>query len=128
MGYKELKIWEKGVELAELIFEVTSKFPSSERFGIADQMKRSAVSVPSNIAEGKGRNSRKEFIQFLSITRGSLNELETQCEIAKRARLINEKDLVKIFELTTNIRYGLNALIRKLRTPQKDKKALLDDE
>jgi four helix bundle protein len=62
MGYKELRVWEKGVDLAELIFEITRKFPVSEKFGIADQMKRSAVSVPSNIAEGKGRNSKKEFI------------------------------------------------------------------
>jgi four helix bundle protein len=62
MGFKELRVWEKGDDLAELIFEVTSKFPSSVRFGIANQMKRSAVSVPSNIAEGKGRNSKKEFI------------------------------------------------------------------
>lgn len=126
MGYKELRVWEKGVDLAELIFEITSKFPNSEKFGIADQMKRSAVSVPSNIAEGKGRNSLKEFIQFLSITRGSLNELETQCEIAKRAGLIDKEDLVKVFELSTNIRYGLNALIRKLRSPQKDKKTILN--
>ncbi|MFW6120977.1 MAG: four helix bundle protein [Petrotogales bacterium] len=122
MGYQELRVWQKGVDLATLIFEITSRFPNSEKYGIADQMKRSAVSIPSNIAEGKGRNSKKEFIQFLSVARGSLNELETQCEIAKRAKLIDEDQLTKVHEIIKTIRYGMNALMRRIREPKQTKK------
>jgi len=77
-----LKVWQEAMELARVVYRVTGGFPSDERFGLTAQMRRSAVSVPSNIAEGCGRASRKELIQFLYIARGSLSELETQARLS----------------------------------------------
>lgn len=88
--YKKLKIWQKSVELAVKVYEVTQKFPKSELFGLTAQARRSAVSIASNIAEGAGRSSRKEFGNFLSISNGSACELITQLEIANRVNLLND--------------------------------------
>ena len=76
--YKDLLIWQKGMALAKLVYQVTQKFPSEERYGLTSQLRRAAVSVPSNIAEGQARRGTNEFLQFLSIAEGSLAELETQ--------------------------------------------------
>ena len=76
--YKDLKIWQKGMHLSKSIYELTKRFPSDERFGLSAQMRRAAVSVPSNIAEGQARQGTREFLQFLSHASGSLAELETQ--------------------------------------------------
>ena len=72
--FEKLEIWQKAVNLVDEIYNVTENFPEKEKFALADQLRRATVSIPSNIAEGSGRNSKKEFIQFLSITRGSLYE------------------------------------------------------
>ena len=76
--HKDLDVWNKSIELAEKIYKVTSSFPKEEQYGIVSQIRRSVVSISSNIAEGAARNSKKEFIQFLYIALGSLSELETQ--------------------------------------------------
>ena len=76
--YKELKIWQKGMHLAKAVYQLTAQFPSEERFGLSAQMRRAAVSIPSNIAEGQARHGTREFLQFLSHASGSLAELETQ--------------------------------------------------
>lgn len=89
--FKDLKVWNEAVELAVMIYRITGEFPAVERYGLTDQMKRSAVSIPSNIAEGSGRNSPKEFIHFLGISSGSASELYTQVEIATRADLMNRE-------------------------------------
>lgn len=81
-GYQQLEIWQKSRKLVPLIYKLTNNFPASERLGLASQLRRSVISVPSNIAEGWGRNSNQEFIRFLRIARGSLAEMETQVIIA----------------------------------------------
>jgi four helix bundle protein len=80
--YKDLLVWQKGIALAKEVYKVTRIFPSEEKFGLISQMRRAAVSVPSNIAEGQARNTRGEFIQFLSHAEGSLAELDTQARIS----------------------------------------------
>ena len=80
-SYRDLLVWQKGMELAKQVYSLTQSFPSSERFGLLAQMRRAAVSVPSNIAEGQARHGRKEFVQFLSHAQGSLAELDTQLGI-----------------------------------------------
>jgi four helix bundle protein len=83
-SFRDLDVWRLGLDLAEAVYQCTSSFPKSEFFGLTAQMRRAAVSVPSNIAEGRARSSTKEFLQFLSIALGSLAELETQFELAVR--------------------------------------------
>ena len=89
-NYKELEIWKKSISLAEKVYELTSQFPLEEKFGLISQLKRASVSVPSNIAEGAGRNTKGEFNQFLGIAVGSLFELETQLILSKRFRFIDQ--------------------------------------
>lgn len=81
-SYKELKVWQKGIEVVKLIYAITDKFPKSETYGLASQMQRAAVSVPSNIAEGQARQHTKEFRQFLHTSLGSVAELDTQLIVA----------------------------------------------
>jgi four helix bundle protein len=88
-NYKQLKVWNKSIDLVVDIYEATSEFPKEEKYGLISQMRRSAVSIPSNIAEGAGRNSDKEFCHFLAISHGSSNELETQVIVSKRLGLID---------------------------------------
>ncbi len=97
-NYKGLKIWHRSMDLVEQVYILTDKIPKNEIYGLIGQIKRSAVSVPSNIAEGAGRSSDKEFIRYLSISTGSLNELNTQLVIARRLDFINEDELQKIEE------------------------------
>jgi len=96
-NFRELKIWKKSMELAEKLYGVTSEFPKEEQFGLTSQIRRAAVSIPSNIAEGAGRNTKKYFLQFLGIALGSGNELATQIMLSKRLGYINhdvETDLI----------------------------------
>ncbi len=90
-NYKNLHIWQEGINLARKIYEVTGRFPANEKYGIVSQMTRAAVSIPSNIAEGAGRNSNKDFANFLSIAIGSIFELHTQIAICEQIGYINEE-------------------------------------
>jgi four helix bundle protein len=81
-NYKDLLVWQKGIALVKLIYQITQTFPAEEKFGLVSQMRRAAVSIPSNIAEGQARHSTGEFVQFLSHAEGSVAELETQLIIA----------------------------------------------
>ncbi len=92
MNHKDLDVWKTGMELVELIYTLTANFPDIERYGLTTQMRRAAVSIPSNIAEGAARKSNKEFLQFISIALGSLAEIETQYLIALKLKFI-EKDI-----------------------------------
>jgi four helix bundle protein len=83
-SFRDLDVWHLGVELAETVYRVTARFPKSELFALSSQMRRAAVSIPSNIAEGRARDSSREFLHFLAISQGSLAELETQLELAIR--------------------------------------------
>jgi four helix bundle protein len=90
-SYKDLIVWQKGIELVNEIYILTKRFPKEEMFGMTNQMRRAAVSIPANIAEGWGRNSTKSYIQFVRISRGSLYEIETMLVIAKNQNYINEE-------------------------------------
>lgn len=90
---KELKIWNKAMDLSVEVYRATSKFPKEEIYGLTSQIKRSAISIPSNISEGAGRNSNKEFIHFLGIANGSSYELQTQLIISNKLNLISNETL-----------------------------------
>jgi four helix bundle protein len=89
--HHQLDVWNKSIQFVKEIYEVTADFPSDERFGLVSQMRRSAVSIPSNIAEGAARNSKKEFNNFLHIAQGSASELETQIFISRELEFLNEE-------------------------------------
>jgi len=112
--YKELDVWKKGIDLVIAIYEEIKIFPKDERYALTDQIKRSVVSIPSNIAEGASRNTTKELIQFLYIARGSASELETQIIIAEKLGYIKKNKTLNN-EITV-IRKMLNALITSLKT------------
>ncbi|GAB5399844.1 MAG: four helix bundle protein [Aureisphaera sp.] len=100
---KELKIWNKSIELVKLVYGLVSGLKADEKFGLAAQIKRSAVSIPSNIAEGAGRNSNKEFEHFLSIANGSAYELQTQLILLIELKLIDKTKVQPIIELCIEI-------------------------
>ncbi|MCB2184003.1 MAG: four helix bundle protein [Desulfobulbaceae bacterium] len=102
--HQNLLVWQKSISLVKLIYKLTATFPDNEKYGLTGQMRRSAVSVPSNIAEGAARNSDKEFLQFLYIARGSLSELDTQLIIAQEINYLN--DCVEITTLINKV-FGL---------------------
>ena len=91
-GHKDLDVWKYSMDLVEEIYSLTRIFPNSEVYGLTSQMKRSAVSIPSNIAEGAARKGDKEFIQFLYVAMGSLSELETHLILSKRLKFVAEVD------------------------------------
>ena len=98
-NYKKLLVWQKAIQLVSKIYKLTQDFPKVEIYGLTSQMRRSAVSVPSNVAEGSQRNSNKSFIQFLNVSLGSLAELDTQMIIAQNLDLIKvDKDILKVVE------------------------------
>lgn len=108
--HKDLEVWKKSLVLAEVIYEITKKFPKDELYGLVSQMRRAAVSVPSNIAEGAARSTKKEFVQFLHIACGSLSELETQVILSKKFSYI--ESIEKILDLIIEIRKMISGLIR----------------
>jgi len=111
-SYKELIVWQKSMILVKEIYKISSSFPDNEKFGLTSQMRRASVSIPSNIAEGWGRLSRKSYIQFLRISRGSLFELETQILITKELNYISDSEIIE--NLITKISKMLNSIIKKL--------------
>lgn len=115
MTYKELRVWQMAIELTKEIYRIVKLLPKEELYGISDQMRRAAVSIPSNIAEGQKRNTQKDFIQFLSIASGSTAELETQLIICKETDLLSENELQNAFELCESVEKMLSALIGKLK-------------
>ncbi|MBI5408250.1 MAG: four helix bundle protein [Nitrospirae bacterium] len=98
LTHKDLEIWKRGIEVVEKIYKTTEKFPKEEVFGLTSQLRRAAISIPSNIAEGAARNSKKEFLQFLYISLGSLAELETQLIVANKLGYIRETDSLNQIE------------------------------
>ena len=111
-NHKDLLLYQKSLDLVEMIYRETQKFPAEEKFGLISQLRRSAVSLPSNIAEGAGRKGTKEFIHFLHIALGSLNEMETQMEISRRLGFVS--DLNSFTELFLHIKRMLLKLIENL--------------
>ena len=115
-SYKELEVWKKGIDLSLLIYKLTYSFPPDEKFGLTSQLRRCSVSIPSNIAEGWGRSSTKEYIHYLQIARGSLMEIETQLIIAFKLNYFSEEKNKNIIELSTSILMMLNKLISRLKS------------
>jgi four helix bundle protein len=113
-SYKELETWQLAMKLVAEVYKVTKDFPKEEIYGLTNQVRRAAVSVPSNIAEGQGRNSTKEFLHYLSIARGSLFEVETQLEIARQLFYIRSEDAAFIEQLIASVGRLINGLSRSL--------------
>lgn len=117
--YRDLIAWQKAMDLAERVYHATSTMPDSERFGLTSQMRRAAVSIPSNIAEGHGRQSLTDYVRFLKTARGSLMELQTQVALAERLGFLSPtRGLV---DLLNEVDRVLQGLIRSLVAKQKEK-------
>lgn len=116
--HKDLEVWKKAVQLVTQIYEVTKDFPKEESYGLISQIRRSAVSIPSNIAEGAARNSEKEFIQFLYISLGSLSELETELIISKNLGYLKDKKENTLMKQIDSIRKMLSGLIHSIKKRQ----------
>jgi four helix bundle protein len=117
-SHKDLEVWQLAVELAVAVYAATKNFPKEEQFGLSLQMRRSAVSIPSNIAEGAARHGKKEFLQFLYVSLGSASELETQLEIAGRVGLGTGSVLKQLDSRSTSVSKMLQGLIRSVRERQ----------
>lgn len=117
-AYRQLAVWQKAMQLVKLVYTQIRLLPSEERFALADQLRRAVSSVPSNIAEGNGRASNKDYAHFLAIARGSLYETMTQLEIAESLGYIEPS--TEIEALSTEIRLMLNAMIKRFAPQQKD--------
>lgn len=113
--HKKLDVWKKAVDLVQQIYDLTKTFPKNEDYSLTSQMRRAAISVPSNIAEGAARQTKKEFMQFLHMAQGSLSELDTQIEIAKRLGYFSEDQSKKPFEIMQDIDMMLSGLIKSLK-------------
>jgi len=112
--FRDLIAWQQGKALARQVYEVTRRFPDEERFGLVIQLRRAAVSIPSNIAEGRGRGTKKDFAHFLMQARGSLYEVETQIELANELHYINELDTARLLEVCNELSRVLNGLINSI--------------
>jgi four helix bundle protein len=112
--YRDLKVWQAGMTLAERCYEATRTFPKEEMFGLTSQIRRAAVSIPANIAEGRGRKGTKDFLKFLSIARGSLAELETHLQLSQRVALLDKSKLDDLLRLTDEISRMLSGLRNSL--------------
>lgn len=115
-SYRDLLVWQRGMDLAQGVYETTRTWPREERFGLTDQVRRAAASVPANIAEGHGRLSPRDFLHHCSIARGSLSEVETHLTLAYRLSYINQSAHDLLLAQTTEVARLLHGLIRHLRT------------
>ncbi len=113
-SYRDLRVWQAGMDLAEHVYQLTRSFPNMELYGLRTQLQRAAVSIPSNIAEGHTREHTKEFLHHLSMAQASLSELETQLEIAKRLKYLLEEQLIEVLDKTASLGKQLYALRNSL--------------
>ena len=113
--HKDLEAWKNAINLVVKVYKLTESFPKHEMYGLTNQIRRAAVSIPSNIAEGAGRNHDKEFIQFLYVTMGSLSELETQLIISEKLSYISNESLENILQDMTVIRSQAAGLIKYMK-------------
>ena len=116
-SYADLRVWQCGMTLAEHVYRASARFPRSELFGLRSQIQRCAVSIPSNIAEGHGRASTREFLRFLSVALGSTAELETQLELASRLGYLDKFELVALHGQAAEIGKMLHGLRAKPASP-----------
>ncbi len=120
-SYRDLEVWKKSMDVVVQCYETTRSFPSSEQYGLTGQIQRAAVSVPANIAEGQARQHRKEFLHHLSIAHGSLAELETHIEIARRVGYMGDTVAHRFFGQTEEVGRMINGLRKSLRQPRAPK-------
>ena len=112
---RDLLIWQKAMNLVTNTYQITQKFPKEELFGLTSQIRRSAISLPSNIAEGYGRDSNKEFLRFIKIVIGSLFEFQTQIEIAKNINYQNENEFKNLYEETRELEAMIISFSKRLK-------------
>lgn len=122
MHYKDLTAWQKSMELVKEVYCLVKKLPKEETYSLSDQMRRAAVSIPSNIAEGNGRKSLTDYARFLDIARGSEYELETQLQICVMLGYLTEKDTEKAFDLIAQVGKMLHTMINKVLKQAKAQK------
>ncbi len=117
MAHTDLALWDKSLDLVEKIYKISASLPSDEKYGLKQQINRAVISIPSNIAEGAGRTSTREYIRFLNIASGSLNEVEAQLIILKRLKLYNTQNIINNdIKLIRSMIYGLKRrLILKIQ-------------
>lgn len=113
--FRKLLIWQKSMALTTKIYFSTNHFPKEEIFGLTSQIRKSSVSIPSNIAEGSGRESNKDFLRFLNISIGSLFEMQTQLEIAKNITYLNQEEFNNLYEDSREVERMLVAFIKKIK-------------
>lgn len=116
-SYKDLIVWQKAMDLAVEVYRLSDKFPKAEIYSLTDQLRRATVSVVSNIAEGKGRESKQEYLHFLAIAQGSLTEAETQLLLAVRLGYLKDGDVEKALAISDEIGRMLNVMRTKLKNP-----------
>ena len=114
-SYRELLIWQKSILVVTNIYKLTRDFPKEELFGITSQMRRCAISIPSNIAEGFGRNSQGDFKRFLNISLGSIYELQTQIEISQNLEYLNTENYKYLMESCVELEKMMNSLVSKIK-------------
>jgi len=114
-NYRDLSVWQLGMDIAVRVYEVTREFPADEKFGLTSQLRRAAGSVPANVAEGHARSSTKDYLRYVAIAIGSLAETSTFIELAGRLEYGNVDELRRIYEMTTEERRMLRSLQRSLR-------------
>ncbi len=114
MNYNDLEVWKKSMELVTVVYKITKQFPADERYGLIDQMRRAAVSVPSNIAEGHARRTKVDFARFLRMSLGSCTELETQTMIACNLDYVSKSEADQILDQSLLIRKMISKLITTL--------------
>jgi len=114
-SYRDLLVWQKGIDLVVIAYKATTGFPKSETYGLISQIRRAATSIPANIAEGYGRGSRKEYLQFLMVAQGSLKELETHFIVSEKLSYLTAAQKDRLLSQTDELRRMLGNLIRKLK-------------
>jgi len=117
ISFRDLQCWQKALDLAELVYAITEKYPRHERFGLSSHTRKTAVSVPSNIAEGRGRFGLEGFLYHLSVANGSLGELETQLLISERLGYLDQENR-QVFDRTAEVHRLLAGMVRALRAKQ----------
>jgi four helix bundle protein len=116
-SYRDLTVWQRAMEMVEVVYRLTDKLPSAEKYGLASQLQRAAVSLPSNIAEGHARESTREYLRYLLMVRGSLAELETQLLLCERLKFLTADDIAPAMAICD----GLGRMLRGLQHSLNDK-------
>lgn len=125
-SYRELLVWQKSMDMAEACYQLTAEFPRDEMYGMTAQIRRAAVSVPANIAEGHGRENTGSFVQFLRVAQGSLKELETHLVLAARVRLVSAERTAPLLGECETTGKMLRSLIRSLQAKRNAREAETD--